>query len=79
MLKHFLVTLVLGTGYGQLVHDGTHLHVVFRNRHDKVVGGYSQLQRHDPFVAQCNGRQAVVRYSLKQAEAFVEACPGAKD
>jgi hypothetical protein len=80
-MKAFLLTLVLGTGYYQVGHGGFRVHEIYRNRHDVVVGEYTQWHRGMPFVAQCVGAQAIteVVYREKDAQRWVEHCPGARD
>lgn len=74
MLKALLLTAFLGTGYYQIVHDGNHVHEVYRDQHDKVVGHYVQQVKGGPFEVACDSGVVVSVNTEKQARRVVEAC-----
>lgn len=75
VLSKILLFLAFGGSYYQRVRDGQHVHEVYRNRRDVVIGGYVQRARGDLFAAQCAGQFVVAVPTEKLARRYVETCP----
>ena len=78
-MHKFLLMLVLGTGYYQVGHGGFRVHEIYRNRHDRVVGQYTQFTRADQVVVWCEGAQKVPAWDENAARKYLERCPGASE
>ncbi|HTV07788.1 MAG TPA: hypothetical protein VMD97_01930 [Candidatus Aquilonibacter sp.] len=78
-MKAFLLTLALGTGYFQVGGGGFRVHEIYRNRHDVVVGEYTQFTKQDQFVVWCAGAQHFPAWDENAARKYVQRCPGAND
>lgn len=74
-MHSILATIVYGTGYYQVVHDGNRVHELYRSRHDVVLGSYLQRTKGQWFEAQCVLGPVTVMPTEKQAARTVEACP----
>jgi hypothetical protein len=76
MVHHLLLAVLLGTGYWQLApRQGAHMHMVYRSRHDKVLGGISQETKYSPYQVQCTGGTPGYEPTERDAKRVVEACP----
>lgn len=75
IVSKILLFLAFGGPYYQRVSDGQHVHELYRNHHDVVLGGYQQRSKNAWFEAQCANQMAIALPDEPDARRWVETCP----